>query len=532
MKYVFVFLTILLVLSVSTAFAGVTAADIYPQGATLTEDITAVVAPNSDRRTILLYVPAQIQESSLNVTVPGVTVLSLSTRQLMNFEPDPRREKLKEKLEEAQNTLATIEDEINTLEARKAYWAYPYKDTADVAKMQQIDAAIQSKMTELLAQVRRLNQAKAKQKDTIATLKEAYEKAGPTMVVMAALERPVSENTVQAQCSYYTSQAFWQARYRFDARPQKSDVSMSLSAEIVQNTGFSWENADINLITLNPSGTIVPPSVRPWVVRVIKPMPVAQPRAAINAEASMMADSPVLLKSAGASPAYMEPTQESRGVYAVWNIGKKSLGTGTPISVPLMETELKGEFYDIVRPRLAGTAFLMARVSFPSDQQLTSGQAAFFIDGALAGESYFDPLNTVEPDKGQSGAAATPKTDDNKTRYDLFFGPDRLVTCRYIELARTNDQSGLLKKVQSRIWRWRVEVMNRRAVPVTVRVEDAAPQLQDERIKLELKALPAPERTENNLYVWKAKLNSKDLFTINCEVNISAPEDLNLSSTR
>lgn len=532
MKYMPAFLVLLLLLSATGAFAGVTAADIYPGGATLTEQVNALVAPGSGSRTVLLYVPAQIRESSLNVTVPGATVLSLSTRRLMDFEPDPRREELKKKLDAANESLEAINDEIQTLEARKAYWAYPYKDTADVAKMQQIDAAIQKKLTEILTNVRALKQSKAEQTDKIAALKEAYEKAGPTMVVMAALDRPISGDRVQAQCSYHTSQVFWQARYRFDARPQKSDVAMSLSAEIVQNTGFTWENAEIGLITLNPSGNITPPFVRPWIVRVVKPMPMATSRAAVNAETIMVEDSALALKASGAAPAPMAPAQESKGVYAVWNIGKRTLASGTPVSVPLMEKELKGEFYDIVRPRLTGTAFLMARVNFPADQQMTGGRAAFFIDGALAGESFFDPLNTVEPENGQSGAVMTPKTDEDGAEYDLFFGPDRLVTCRYIELARTNDQSGILSKVQSKIWRWRVEVTNGRAVPIKVRVEDAAPQIQDERVKLELKALPAPERTENNLYVWKADLKSKDVFTINCEVVISAPEDLNLSSTR
>ncbi len=537
MKSISAFFCLLFFLfAANTAFAKVIEANIYPNGAVLTEQINAIIAPDSNRRTLLIYVPAQIQESSLNVTVPDATVLSLSTRRLMDFEQDPRRDELKKRLDQAQDALAVTNDAIQTLEARQAYWADPCADTADAAKMQQIDAAMQRNLTDILARVRELKRSKKEQEDRVAALAGAYEKAGATMVVMAALDRSISEDQVQAQCTYHTPQAFWRARYRFDARPQTSNVAMELSAEIVQDTGFTWDNATISLITLNPSGAILPPAVRPWIVRTIQSGPAgpvaSAPRAMANAEAFMRDDSAMVMKTAGASVAPMAPQQESRGVYAVWNIGALSAASGTPVSVRLMEKELSGEFYDIVRPRLAGTAFLMAHVVFPSDQQMIGGQAAFFIDGAFAGESFFDPLNTAEPAERQSGAAATPKDAGNKTEYHLFFGPDRLVTCRYIELARTNDQSGILSKMQSKIWRWRVEVANKRAVPIRLRIEEAAPQLQDERIKLALKAQPEPRRTENNLYIWDAELKSKDMFTVNCEVVISAPEDINLNSTR
>lgn len=517
-----------LVLAGTKAWATVTEATLYPNGATLVEELEATPA-EGDASTLCLYIPASARESSINVTVPEAAVLSLSTRRLLDFEPDPRRAPLKKALLEAENALSAVNDEMAALEARRALWSWPNREAPTLAALEEIGAAMQTHLDQIAERMRALRQTVRERQDQLAALRNAWEKMGPSLLVMASLDRPVA-TPVRVRCEYYTKNASWKSGYRFNATPGEEKVSLALSATITQDTGLPWRDARIGLATLNPGGGVTPPAPRPWIVRPAPAAPAAGVRAAKMAPNVLMATASVEAAADGAAP---EPHQMSHDVFAVWDIGSRSLPPATPVSVPLLSLDLKAAFWDVARPRLAETAFLMARVSIPGDAQLIEGDAVFLIDGALAGEGFFNPLEETEPDAGESGGSRVKEGEGiGATSYDIFFGPDVLVPCRYVDLYQASNQKGLLSKVQSRSWRWRMEVTNGRKTPVAVRLEDAAPQIRDERIKLRLVSQPEPARTENNLYVWKTELEPGKKFDVTCDLTLTAPEDLPFISTR
>lgn len=517
-----------LVLAGTKAWATVTEATLYPNGAALVEELEAAPA-QGDASTLCLYVPASARASSLNVTAPGARVLSLSTRPLPDFEPDPRRAPLKKAILEAENALAAANDEMAALEARRALWSWPNREVPSLTVLEEISAAMQTQLDQITERMRALRQTVQERQDALEALRDAWEKMGPSLLVMASLDRPVAA-PVRVRCEYYTRKAFWKSGYRFNARPKEEKVSLALSATISQDTGLPWDKVRIGLATLNPGGRVTPPVPQPWIVRPAPAAPAAGVRAAKMAPNVLMASASAEAAADGAAP---EPQQTSHDVFAVWDLGSRSLPPATPVSVPLLDLDCNAAFWDVARPRLAETAYLMARVSIPSDTLLLQGNAAFLIDGALAGEGFFNPLDETAPDAGASGASRVKEgAEIGAASYDIFFGPDILVPCRFVDLYQASNQKGLLSKVRSRSWRWRMEVTNGRETPVAVRLEDAAPQIRDERIKLKLVSQPEPARTEDNLYVWKTDLEPGKKFDVTCDLTLTAPDDLPFISTR
>ena len=83
------------------------------------------------------------------------------------------------------------------------------------------------------------------------------------------------------------------------------------------------------------------------------------------------------------------------------------------------------------------------------------------------------------------------------------------------------------------VWDWRITVHNKRKVEIPVRVEDAKPVAGDGRIKLSLDSKPAPQADdEKQIYSWEQTMAPQSEWVIEHKLQMTAPADLPVSSTR
>ena len=66
-------------------------------------------------------------------------------------------------------------------------------------------------------------------------------------------------------------------------------------------------------------------------------------------------------------------------------------------------------------------------------------------------------------------------------------------------------EEGLFGGDKSQAWRWRIDITNNKNIPVSVRIEDSLPRIEDKRIKL-VDSSTGKENQEELLTTWSIDL--------------------------
>ena len=138
-----------------------------------------------------------------------------------------------------------------------------------------------------------------------------------------------------------------------------------------------------------------------------------------------------------------------------------------------------------------------------------AGEALFFVDGVLAGNSSF----SLATDEGGSSDTS------------IFFGRDPLVTAEMKSTAQQSGREGFIDRKRTYTWDWTMIITNRHKRPVDVRVEEPAPQSRDKQIVMDVYSSPEASREGNTLF-WNVKVPAGKSVNISHKVQLSAPADM------
>jgi len=473
---------------------------LYPQGALVrAEQTLKPVEPNR----VELSLPIHARRDSLRfeVSQPAEAGIADVLLKKVRRVDSQAVQELQEKLSELRSRKTALESRKNAASAAAEFWqAQSQARPEDVEQTERLAGLIRSKLEALFSEVAELDTNIEELQEKIAELKERLDKLtgqAEQEWLASLVLRKAGAKEVTLSYTYQAKNCGWTPIYRLNALPAESEVEFTWQAKVWQETGSPWREADLELATARGRQRIEPPPLGDWVIR---------PRPSTDAIRS----SDKAMSLAGAKPraeAAAPPKRREGYRFDTFELGRLSLASGETKRVTLREKLYAAEFDHLVRPQRSEQAFLRARLDLGEDVRLPQGQALFLLESAFLDKRPFSLFSSSKP---------------------VFFGPDPELQVSLETVDKKSGQKGLFDKKKSYAWFWRVQISNGKEVPVTVRVEDAAPQIRDERIEL-TRHFPGPEPTmEEHRAVWELEIPVGRIQSLEYGYSIEYPEDMDL----
>ncbi len=500
---------------VSGASARPVAVTVFPQGAKVTEQITADVLTEGDRVYARFWLPVHAIKDTLSVRIPPEARMTLLgvTMDLETIEAADRVAELKSRLKELNLEKSRIDARIKALNITIAYWEHLSRNLPEtVDSVEKIGEAIGKGVTDAASAILPLQQSLEPIVEEIARVRRELdnltgraEKRWQTTVYF----NKKSAGEISLTCTYHIRNCQWRPVYTLNARPDRSNIAFSWYAEIFQETGVNWENVQMTLATAQTRPRPDPPQLRPWIIQPredISPVRMKSERALMQAPTAADSVSAQEESGAGAAP---EPERQEGFLFDTYDLGRQTLPSGENRQVVVRSKSWNAEFQYLVRPYEQRQAYLFARI-VPSDEEflrLPEGKATFLIDGAMV---MARPFSLFDPE----------------TR--LFFGTDPGIDVTFDVVEKKSDEKGLFGGKKAYRWQWRLTLVNRKPHDVTVVVEDALPQIRDDRIKLDENVIgPAPEKKADRL-TWTLRLPAGKEKVLEYGFDVTYPADMDL----
>lgn len=492
----------------STAYAAVKEVTLFPNAARVTE--TAKVHPqcgNGEKCRTILTLPPLADPESLVVSLPAASRVKIDDIQMnaVMRRDEAGIAELRKQIGKLKNDRQELQAKLQALNVQLQFWQMQTKaKTKTVADADNLAAAIGRS-------VKKSNQEKfvveAGIEKTDKRLKELQEN----------LDRAVgnketawdatltfsghNQNEIVLSYNYNLGGCGWLPLYRIEALPAENKVSFSWEAQLWQSSGVDWKQVQINLATMQPATTVIPPDFPDWIIK--------QRSRRIYKSALKEAAAPAMVQR----PYEAEENQDAavgqtvKTTYSVWSIGRKDIPAGERRRLKIKEENWPADFLFLARPSLDRQAFVRAQVKFAGSVEIPSGEALFLIDGAILGKRNFAFAGT-------EGL--------------LYFGTSPLVSVTSSTLADKAGAKTVFQNKQTQLWQWSIEAKNSSAGNVKLRIEEPAPQARDERIHLTFKQNPEPQEKDHTKFVWIVDVPARQKITIENTVEMEAPKDMDL----
>ncbi|MEG2171880.1 MAG: DUF4139 domain-containing protein [Desulfovibrionaceae bacterium] len=462
-----------------------------PQGARISVDAQATVTVVKGEAQIFFYIPSDAQNVEIQAKHATIVQWSSSTERvdaLSGTTANRRAALLNEK--------SLLQGRILALQARINLWITPPTTALSqeqmTARQTSLDTVLPAAQQELSRQQRVLH-------DVDLQLSSLPDTPRQTQKIVAVLDAAPPTPSVALHYSYTLNNCGWQPDYRFNALPDSGTVDVSLFAKIWQYSGIDWTNAHITL-TAQEAWQREPAKVHPWHVATGDSGP-AQPMP-INARAMPLAAP--MLASDTALPKTQAPRMQDSAAFTSWDLGKRDLGEGT-VRVSLSQDIWSTPVHWLARPSTSPHVWLMVKHTVTKARAWPTGEATFCIDGATVGNGNFS----------LKGDVAT-----------LYFGIDPRVSVLSATDPRQSGKVGIIDKKKTWDWTWDYTVHNGRATPVSLRIEEAAPQLSDKALSVTYSSKPAPQHGPDHTLYWEITVPADSQHSLHHTVTVTAPQDM------
>jgi uncharacterized protein (TIGR02231 family) len=331
-----------------------------------------------------------------------------------------------------------------------------------------------------------------------------------------------AETALQTQVNfnYLIANASWVPMYDLQATTLTNNFQLKYFANITQNSGLDWKNANLTLSTSNPNEANFKPELTPWYLSFLE----YRQKQSINYLSNALAPVQATRKSMRIDAD--EPSQESLS-----QIEEKPLTDYINVSQNLIRTEYEIKLnYNIASdgrahkvlinqravpmilafaavPKLCTDAFLQAKIVGWEDLNIIPGSARLYFDGTYVGEMYLNAnsnSDTLSVNLGRDKTIAITRKKI-KEKFKVKFIDNEKVETRTIELM----------------------VRNTKNIPIEMELDDQIPIVQGtEEIKVKLLSSDDAELDElTGKLKWRVKLGVKDTKKITFTYEIKYPKN-------
>ncbi len=331
-----------------------------------------------------------------------------------------------------------------------------------------------------------------------------------------------AETTLQTQVNfnYLIVNASWVPMYDLQATTLTNNFQLKYFANITQNSGLDWKNANLTLSTSNPNEANFKPELTPWYLSFLE----YRQKQSINYLSNALAPVQATRKSLMVDADDVKSESLSQ-------IEEKPLTDYITVSQNLIRTEYEIKLnYNIASdgrahkvlinqravpmilafaavPKLCTDAFLQAKIVGWEDLNIIPGSARLYFDGTYVGEMYLNAnsnSDTLSVNLGRDKTIAITRKKI-KEKFKVKFIDNEKVETRTIELM----------------------VRNTKNIPIEMELEDQIPIVQGtEEIKVKLLNSDDAELDElTGKLKWRVKLGVKDNKKITFTYEIRYPKN-------
>lgn len=371
-----------------------------------------------------------------------------------------------------------------------------------------------------LLKVARERRDKSKELDQLRRQLKAMQSARPKQRHTATVELEVlAGGDLDLELTYVVMGAAWKPLY--DIRLAGAGLDVTYLAQVNQNTGEDWPNAELTLSTARPAVSLVIPEFDPW---YIQPLPPPRPKMMTRAVAAMPA---AASQTAGATfemQAMAMPVAEAveelaadsatvsdSGPSLTYRLtGRADIpGNNDPRKVTVATFSLKPVLDYVTAPKLEQICYRRATVKNDSPYTLLPGPAQLF-----EADDYLGATKLEFTAPGQE--------------FELVLGADERLRVER-ELAQRDVEKAFIVGDRRRLrYAYTIKLENLRDIPQTVLVRDHLPIARDEQIKVKLEsAEPKPaKQTDLNQLEWKLTLDKQSKQTIRFDFSVEHPRSM------
>lgn len=456
------------------------------------------ISPSPHGRYIL-PLPAGIDQNSLHISlIKGNSQLKSLSFSTMPYGDSPAIKALRDKIAAVEQQISVLQNHQAGLHSTLLFWrnigsniSTPEQAKTMAASVAKSVAATTKEISALAQEIRPLRDRLARLNRKLKALTGGIKELP---VAVLALDKPGSK-PISIEAQYRVTNCGWSSLYSINAHPEEQNLSFLWQAQIYQNSGLQWNDAELTLSTAQYTGAITPPPSRPWILGPRqKPMP--------RAKSAMENAAPVMFMAA---PAADSVSIEQGELFDAISLGTVSLNSGQKKLLTVRKDNWDAKFDYLIRPQERQQAFLHARVDFKSPLKLPYGPARLLIDSSFVQQVQFG-------------------LSDKKT--ELFFGPAPQIRVDFALLDKKSGSSGVISKKSTARWQWKLTVENQGKKAASIRVEDALPQLRDSRISMDASLDGAKQK--DNLAVWTFELDSEDSKDIEYGYTFEWPKDMEI----
>lgn len=331
-----------------------------------------------------------------------------------------------------------------------------------------------------------------------------------------------AETTLQTQVNfnYLIANASWVPMYDLQATTLTNNFQLKYLANITQNSGLDWKNANLTLSTSNPNEANFKPELTPWYLSFLEYRQKQSINYLSNALAPVQATRKSLMvdaddvKSESLSQIEEKPLTDYitvsqnliRTEYEIkLNYNIASDGRAHKVMINQKTVPMLLAFAAV--PKLCNDAFLQAKIVGWEDLNIIPGSARLYFDGTYVGEMYLDAnsnSDTLNVNLGRD-KTITITRKKIKEKFKVKFIDNEKVETRTIELM----------------------VRNTKNIPIEMELEDQIPIVQGtEEIKVKLLNSDDAELDElTGKLKWRVKLGVKDTKKITFTYEIRYPKN-------
>ena len=533
------------------ATSKVDAVTVFPQGAEVTR--TAKVRVDAGSHTVVFTdLPREAQPASIRVlakSTGSLVVGSVDSRRLAVPRTDAQaaetaRRRIEDEIEKLRDERARIAADLQSAETQKAFVTnlaqLPGRPAGPVAGPggREDWGQVLALMAKELAPIQKaILDAQIRTRDVDRRIADAdgrLRAEGPRTVERTEVKVAVTasgpleaEMTVRYQVAEAAWAPLYDARLATGTRAQVPKITITRRASIQQRTAEPWEGVTLSLSTTRPTAGAAAPELRPITVDFPPdrppPMPMAQAvpaapaaravtglaggarRDEVEVDALRKKDEPVMAE-ASVQQAQVE-AGSFQATYAIH--GSQSVSnTGEARRVVIDESDFETTLMARAVPRIDERAFLYARLTVPKAAPWLPGQVSLFRDATFVGNGRLPQL--------------APGQD-----HDLGFGADDLVRVRAASVDEKRSESGILSSTKADTRNYKLSIKNLHERPITFQIQDQVPVANNQDIKVEIIARPAPTKRDvddrRGVLAWEDKLNADEEKAIEFGYKVSWP---------
>lgn len=517
LKFSLLTFTVLSLLLASNTHARPVSAIIYPNDAKVTEHFTAEVQADGDRHMAYFFLPIHANKETLSVnTTPGSNMRITSVNiEKQSLPVADQVEALKNQLKDLNRQKSEFESRIKADTAYIIFWQTQAKNQPEkienIESVEKLGSAIKKGITTAHDEIFLYNESIKELTDQIKDIKKqlndltgAAKKRWQVKVYL--IGNPQAK--IDLTYSYHVRNCGWHPTYTINALPSKSKIKLNWYAEINQNTGIDWEGIELKIATARTVTQPEPPFLKDWIIQPRKKIEYSKARRkSAMAEDAVMFAAPQSMSAGGLPP---EPEQETGFSFDTYDLGKHTLKAGESRRFTIREMVLNAGFNYLIRPQQTPQAFLFAQLDVKQENfiRLPKGNASFLVDSAFIANRLFS-------------------MHDKKQK--LFFGPDPQVDVKLTLLEKKSSETGFLIDKKHYKWGWKVSVNNLKTHIITILMEDASPQIRDERIKLKETFNKIEPEKEDNILKWTFPVLPHKEAIVEYGFSVTYPDEMDLS---